>query len=346
MRESIFFASIRSFFVVLFGIMGLIIGFFLVVIVIGAMVETSEGEPEITYKYSPEIKPNALGVRKSLSSTAPVILKINFRGILGTEALNRHTIRQQLIESRERSFKDNRVKALLLHIDSPGGTVVDADAIYRAIKDYKETYKVPVFAYVDGLCASGGMYVAASADKIFASDVSIIGSIGVISPSFFNVSQLLDKVGVQSLTLSDGKGKDDLNPLRPWRKGEEDNIKAIIANFYDMFIEIITTNRPELNKAKLIDDYGANIFVATKAKEYGYIDESGYSLNQTLNELAKKIGIEDDYYQVVELESRSWITELFKSEWGLLKGRITHQVALTPDTDPKLLNQYLYLYRP
>ncbi len=345
MRESIFSAAIRAFFLALFGVAGLLIGFVVIFALVGAISDTSVAEPEIAYTYTPEIKPNADGIRKELSKDAPVILKLNISGIIGLDSLTHKAVEQQLIESRERSLKE-RVKAILLYINTPGGTVVDADGIYHAIKRYKETYKVPVYAYVDGLCASGGMYVASAADKIYASDVSLIGSVGVILPTMLNFSQIMDKIGIQSLTLYDGKGKDNLNPLRPWHKGEEDNIKNAITYYYGMFVDIVTANRPLLDKEKLINDYGANIYPANLAKEYGYIDETGHTLNDTIKLLAEKIEIKDDYYQVVALESKSWISELFKAKLDLLSGRITHQLELTPDMHPKLMQQYLYLYRP
>src|SRR5690606_9333623 len=135
----------------------------------------------------------------------------------GTESFNMNTFRAQLMESREGIFEKSPVVALLLHIQSPGGTVIDADGIYRAIKAYKAQHNIPVYAYVDGLCASGGMYIAAAADKIFASDVSLIGSVGVISPPTFNFTKTMEKLGIEALTLSAGIGKDDLNPFRPWK---------------------------------------------------------------------------------------------------------------------------------
>ena len=100
-------------------------------------------------------------------------------------------MRKMLTESREGTFKDDRVKAILLDINSPGEHGHYANGMYRALKEYKQKYKVPIIAYVDGLCASGGMYVAAAADEVYASDVSLIGSIGVITPSFFNVYKAL-----------------------------------------------------------------------------------------------------------------------------------------------------------
>lgn len=343
MRESIFFSSIRALFVALFTIVGICLGLIPVFVLIAALAGTSTTDIETTF--TQELVANANGERKSLGSDVPVILKINIDGIIGLDSLTMGMVRTQLMEAREGTLKDH-VKAILLHINSPGGTVVDADGIYHAIKEYKEKYKIPVYAYVDGLCASGGMYVACAADKIFASDVSLIGSVGVIAPSFLNFSQLLEKVGVQALTLSAGKGKDDLNPLRPWRPGEQDAIQALINYYYQLFVAIVTENRTSLDKTKLITDYGANVFNPKQAQEYGFINLSGYTQEQTLKELVKLAGITDDNYKVIEMQRKTWYSELFKSESSLLKGRITHQIQLTPELDSKLTGQFLYLYRP
>lgn len=344
MRESIFFSSLRAFFITLFSVAGFLAGLLLIATLIGSFVGTSENLPEISYKFSPSIQPNAKGIRKALSSSSPVILKINLKGIIGTDSLDQHSIRQQLIESQELTLK-NRVKGVLLHIESPGGTALDSDGIYHAIKAYKKQYNIPVYAFVDGICASGGMYIAAAADKITATDASIIGSVGVVTPPFMNVSQLLEKIGVQSETLYEGKGKDNMNPFRPWKKGEDENLKGLITYYYNAFVDIVANNRPNLSKEKLVDVYGANVYPAEQAKTYGYIDENGFSYGDTLKLLANDIGLEEDNYQVIELQSNSWFSELFRSRADLLHGRITHHVSLSPETDPKLQNQFLYLYR-
>lgn len=344
MKESILKSSIRAFFIALCGIAGLIIGIFLVILLIGSVASVSD-QPSLKYKYSPEIVQNAEGIRKEISSSAPVILKVNIHGIIGLKTLTRGAITQQLIESRERSM-DDRVKAIFLSIDSPGGTVIDSDGIYREILAYKKQYQVPVYAYIDGYCASGGYYIASAADKIFASDASLVGSVGVLLPTMMNFSQLMEKFGVQSLTLYDGKGKDNLNPFRPWREGEQDNIQDTINHYYEMFVNIATKARPALDKQKLINDYGANVFPAEIAKEHGYIDEANASYQSTLELLAKKIGIED-YYQVVELQHQNWVADIFTSETqALLSGKVTHHLDLPAEMTPELSNQYLYLYRP
>jgi len=345
MSESIFKTSVRSFFVCLFSIAGIILGLLLTACILGSII-SEDSTPTLNYVYSPEIKPNADGLRKVESETAPVILKLNIHGVIGLDGLTRKSVSTLLMESRERSFEKDRVKAILLSIDSPGGTVVDSDGIYREIKAYKEQYKVPVYAYIDGFCASGGYYIASAADKIFASDASLIGSVGVLLPSIMNFSQLMEKVGVQSLTLYDGKGKDNLNPFRPWRKGEEANIQDSINYFYDMFVTVTTADRPSLDKTKLINDYGANIYPSTIAKQNGFIDEANYTQNQTLKLLVENIGIKDDFYQVIELDHKNWLSELFQARFNLLSGKITHQISLSGDLPLELSNQYLYLYRP
>ncbi len=272
MRDSLFYSSIRSFFVALFGMIGIGFGIIPLFIILIALFSVTGGDQKAKSEYSFEVVPNAVGSRKVLSKDAPVILKLNITSVIGTEKLNMQVVRDQLTESREGIYKKDRVKALLLNINTPGGTVVDSDGIYRAILAYKERYKVPVFAFVDGLCASGGMYVASAADKVYASDVSLIGSVGVLSPSFMNFVGLMEKVGVSALTISAGKGKDDLNPLRKWRPDESDSFRKIIDYFYDHFVNIVVEGRPEVSRSKLVDEYGAKVFPATKAKEIGFVD--------------------------------------------------------------------------
>lgn len=343
-RESIFFSSLRSFFKAIFALLGISVGIIPLILVISAMSNIQEKEPELNYKLI--ALPNANGVRKNISTTTPTILQIDINGIIGLESLTSNTIQTQLVESREGDLKNDLVKAVILKINSPGGTVVDADGIYRAVKAYKEKYKVPVVAYVDGMCASGGMYVAAAADKVYASDVSIVGSVGVLIPTFVNVSQLLEKIGVQTLTISAGMGKDDLNPLRPWKPGEADNFRTLVNYYYSQFVDLMVANRPHLDREKLIKDYGAKVFPAVESQILGYIDEAGISYNQIIERLVKEIGLEGKSYQVVKMESKNWFADLFKAQSPLFTGKIEHHVQIDGMPPSKLMNQFLYLYLP
>lgn len=319
MKESIFSSSLRSLLVSFFCVIGVLLAF-IPFILFFSLFDSSEDT--ISSDYAINILPNAEGVRKKEAKTTPVILQVNIHGVIGLDQATEHNIRNMLVESRENSLKNDRVKAILLHCNTPGGGMIDADGIYRVLKEYKERYKVPVFAYVDGLLASGGMYIGAVADEIHASDISLIGSIGVITQGIFNVSNLMDKIGVEALTLYAGKGKDDLNPFRPWKPEEAENYKTIIDYYYQSFVNLVVANRPKLNRDLLVDKLGANIFPAAQALEYGLIDVADANRDSTLKKLLERIGIEDNYYQVVEMESTNWFNQLFKSESPLINGTI------------------------
>lgn len=347
MRETIFKASFRLFFLVLSAVLGVFAGILAVILFIGSLAETKEGDPDITYHYDPIIVPNAKNERKLLSSSYPVILKMNIVGEIGSETLNKKTIERMLIESRERSFKGDRVKAILLNINTPGGTAIDSNAIYQLLKSYKAQYHTPIYAYVDGMCASGGMYVASAADKIYTNDASILGSVGVILGPFMNVYKLLDKFGVASETMTAGKNKDEMNPFREWKTDEGRDLKELTNYFYEQFVDIVVANRPQISRERLKDEYGAQIFPAKIAEQHGFVDGINHTFNDALTLLAKEIGIDDDMYQVVEFESNNWLMSFLKGKinLNLLSGEIKHSLNLPPQLNPNFMNQPLYLYR-
>lgn len=337
-KNSIIYSSLRSLLSGFFLLIGISIGsVFLIFFVAAAITSTStsttlEKENEVT------ILPDASGVRTS-SSTLPVLLKISIDGTIGTENLVMEKVRSQLQESQEDNLK-GRVKGIFLYINSPGGTVTDSDGIYWALKDYKEKYKVPVIAFTEGLCASGGYYIACSADKIYSTDTTMIGSVGVIFSSFLNLTKLLEKVGVDSLTISAGKGKDDLNPLRTWKPDEAVPYKELCDFYYNYFVSIVTANRPGLSAEKLKADLGARVFAGPDALKYGYIDQTGVFYNEALTLLVKEAGLENETYQVIELTPKLDWSTLFKGS-SFLTGSMKHEVK---GFDPTLSGKFLYLY--
>lgn len=342
-RESIFRATIRNFFVGFALISGIFAAFIAMILIIAVLEESQE---TYTADLKKTILPDAQGKIAELSSSTPVILQIDIKGVVGLEKLKADHVRRQLVESRYGDLKD-RVKAILLSIESPGGTVTDADAIYRDIRHYKETYKVPVYAHIDGMCASGGYYIAMAADKIFATDASLIGSVGVLMPTFLNVSKLLTHYNIETLSLTAGKGKDELNPLRPWAPDESKNYQHIIDFYYQDFVNLVTSHRPLLAKEKLIDVYGAHVFPAKESEGYGYIDASGKSRSETLIELTHDAGLSDQPYQVVRLDSNNWFNDVFKSQqMGLFRGKVEHHLIVPGALDARLEGKLLYLYHP
>jgi protease-4 len=340
-RPSIFSSSLRAFFITIFVMAGITVGLIIMILGIGSISSTAaETTPTYTFKVLPDDEGNTA----VLSNTAPVILRVDIDGVIGVNNLTTQKMRTLLNESRQGVFKDNRVKAIFLNIDSPGGTVVDAQGIFQALKEYKERYKVPIYAYTPGLCASGGIYVAAISDKIFANDIAIVGSVGVIMSSFLNFSQLMEKIGLQQLTLSKGKDKDAMNPLRPWVEGEDEEFRNILNSSYAHFVNLIVTHRP-ISKEKLENEIGARVYPALQAKELGFVDEIENSPNQVLKQLVKASGLEGTSYQFMFAEQKTWLNELLSAKSSLLTGQVTHTLQFSPEYDPALSGKCLYLYR-
>lgn len=341
-RESIFISAIRMFFNVLGGIFGMVVG----MIVLGMSVTFLSKPAMIGEKSQVMISADAEGNRNLLSESTPAILRINIHGEIGTRDLNGKLIQSQLLDSREGLLKNGRVKAILLHINSPGGTTHDSNNIYMTLMAYKEKYQIPIYAYVDGLCASGAMYIACSADKIFSNVTGIIGSVGVLLGPNFNFSGLMEKYGIGQLTLTEGKDKDMLSPYRPWKDGEDESLQAILAYDYERFTDIVAKSRPKMDKNQLINVYGAQVFDPIKAEELGYIDQSNVRYESALTELVKAANIEGEY-QVVEMKMPYRILSgLIDGNSPIFSGKIKHSIELISGMRTEWMNRPLYLYSP
>ncbi len=343
MRESIIVASIRSLcraFAVLVGVVAALV---LITIVFALFSTPDLYPPKSTYK----IAPDAEGNRELLPLSTPAILKLDIVGVIGQGDLVAAKIRNVLSDSREGILSGDRVKAILLYIDTPGGGIDDIHGIYTALLEYKAKYHIPVYAFVDGLCASGGMYIACAADQVFATQTSIVGSVGVILGPAFNFSGLMDRYGVQALALTQGKDKDMLSPFRPWVPGEDQSLRTITAGLYDQFVSIVTDARTRMSREKLVNEYGAQVFLAKTAEQYGYIDNGDASYMLAVGELVKKASLEGHPYQVVTVgPCHPFFAELAEGKLGLLKGTLTHQIQIDPSIPPELQGKFLYLYQP
>lgn len=324
-HESVFMSSLRALFVSFFSIMGIAIAVTAVCLAYYGLASAVEEE---TFSSKVKILPDAEGSRTKLSSSTPILLQISIDGEIGKDKLTGKHIEEILLDTHEDALK-GRVKGILLVINSPGGGVNDSDIIYHLLMQYKDQYHVPIYAYVNGLCASGSYYAACAADKIYATDVSLIGSIGVLSwPPFMNLSDAMEKVGVSSLTLSAGKGKDELNPFRIWQPDEQHHYQTLINFYYNRFVNIVSSDR-KLDKEILVKDCGAKVYPASEALTIGLIDGEGYSRAKVLKELAHAAGI-DKRYQVVGFETKSWWKKLMKeeSQSPLITGKIKHELPL------------------
>src|SRR5437773_5327395 len=140
----------------------------------------------------------------------------------------------------EQARDDNRIKAIVLEIDSPGGEVTAADQIYNAVT--KARARKPVVIYMDSLAASGGYYIACGGKFLMANETTITGSIGVIIQTL-NYEQLFNKIGLASVVFKSGKFKDILNGARPMTPEERDLIQRFVMETYDKFLGIVARER-------------------------------------------------------------------------------------------------------
>jgi protease-4 len=177
-------------------------------------------------------------------------------------------------EELEKASEDDRVKAVVLKINSPGGTVSAADVIFHEIKEFKAKKNVPVVVCLQGLAASGGYYVAQAGDAVIAYPTCITGSIGVIAMKF-NLRGLMDKVGVDDDIVKSGIWKDFWSPFRPASPREKEMMQQIIDDFYRKFVDVVAQGRKmSLKETQGVAD--GRIFSASQARDLGLVDQLGY----------------------------------------------------------------------
>jgi protease-4 len=177
-------------------------------------------------------------------------------------------------EELKKAAKDDKVKALVLRINTPGGTVTASDVIFRELELFKREKPVPVIAVMMDVAASGGYYVALAADSIMAHPTSVTGSIGVIMLTF-NASGLLDKIGVTSNPIKSGERKDMGSPFRALTPDERGIFQAVIDDLHRQFVARVVERRklPEATARSLAD---GRIYTAEQALAHRLVDRIGY----------------------------------------------------------------------
>ncbi|MBP2634335.1 MAG: sppA [Firmicutes bacterium] len=181
----------------------------------------------------------------------------------GTDALIR-----QLHAARD----DQSVKAIVLRINSPGGTVPASQEVGEELKKVRELGK-PVITSMADMAASGGYWLAACTDKIYANPSTITGSLGVYMP-YSNWEELYKKIGVRQEKIKSGPHKDILSPDRQLTEEERAIIQVMVDDMYNQFVEVIAEGR-HLDQAKVRQLADGRIYTGRQAKEAGLVDELG-----------------------------------------------------------------------
>lgn len=197
------------------------------------------------------------------------VLKIH--GTIGEDS---DTYNQRwLLERISQMKNDEKNKGLILCVNTPGGAVYESDELYLAIEDYKTANK-PVYSYMESMAASGGYYISAPCDKIIANRNCWTGSIGVTIGTLYDISGLLEKAGIKTVTITSGENKAMGSSVEPLTKEQKQIFQSLVDEAYEQFVGIVAEGRDmKIRDVKKIAD--GRIYTAAQAKKIGLVDEIG-----------------------------------------------------------------------
>jgi protease-4 len=226
------------------------------------------------------------------------VLLLDLSGVLEDESLSlslgapapRVPLLARVREELVKAGADDRVRALIVKINSPGGTITASDVLYREIVAFKARRKIPVIAAIMDVGASGGYYVALAADTIVAHPTSVTGSLGVIMLTV-NAQGLMEKIGVAPLAIKSGAMKDAGSPFRALTAGEQGVFQGVIDDMYGRFVRLIAESRkiPEERVRSFAD---GRIYTAQQALALGLVDRVAY-LDEVIESAKKAAGVEE-----------------------------------------------------
>ena len=222
------------------------------------------------------------------------ILMINLQGLINNQKDHAFTgattalgMVEEVREIISKAEKDHNIKALLIKMNSPGGTVTASDIIFHELITYKKKYGVPVYFHIMDIAASGGYYISLAGDQIFAHPTSLIGSIGVIALKL-NLKSLMDKVGVDWEVVKSGDKKDFMSPFRSLTEEERKLFQGTIDHFHSRFVNVISENRSQLNSDEVSALADGRIYTSKQAVNLNLIDGIGY-VSDTIKTIKLKL---------------------------------------------------------
>jgi len=179
------------------------------------------------------------------------------------------------IEKLDKAAADRSVKAVVLRLNSPGGTVAASDIMYHQLLEFRRKTGKPVIACVLGIGCSGAYYIACGCDGIIAQPSGVLGNIGTIFQTY-SVAGTMEKIGVKAVTIKSGELKDLASPLHDLNDEEHDVLQGIIEHLSEQFFEVVRKGRKTIDKQKMDELSDGRVFTAEQALQQGLIDKIGY----------------------------------------------------------------------
>ncbi len=238
---------------------------------------------------------------------------IDIQGIISSNGQVRS---DYVTASLRAAYEDSNTAGIILRINSPGGSPVQAGHVNDEIKRLKNEHPdIPVYAVIGDLCASGGYYIAVAADRIYADKASLIGSIGVIMSSFGFVDAI-NKLGIERRVYHAGRHKAFLDPFAPEQDDEVEHVDQLLDGIYRQFVQVVKEGRGD----RLAEDdriFSGLVWTGEQSIELGLIDELG-NTDYVAREV---IGVEE----IVDFTYRDTLFEQISREIGaLFTNRLQH----------------------
>ena len=215
---------------------------------------------------------------------------------------------------------DNSIKAIILHVNSPGGGVAASEEIYREVKRIRDEKKKRIVASISSVGASGAYYISAATNKIYADKGSIVGSIGVIA-SWTNYGDLLHWAKLKDITMKAGEFKDTGSPTRDMTPAEKEYVQSLIDNMHTQFIQAVADGRNSDGRKVKVEDIQAiangKVWTGEQALSLKLIDQVG-DFQAAVDDTAKAVGIKGEPVLVHPERERKTVLDLLfgdVSEW-------------------------------
>ena len=198
---------------------------------------------------------------------------------------------QPVVGQLKKFGDDSSIKAIILHVNSPGGGVAASEEIYREVKRIREEKKKKIVVSIETVGASGAYYIASASNKIYADNGSIVGSIGVIA-EWVNYGDLLKWAKLKNIVLKTGEFKDTGNPARELTPAEQAYMQALIDNMFGQFIQAVADGRKmKFDDVKAIAN--GKVWTGEQALSMKLIDQVG-DFESAVNDTAKSVGIKGE----------------------------------------------------
>jgi signal peptide peptidase SppA len=232
--------------------------------------------------------------------TGPVVAVLQLDGVIAARGRRALSLRR-LAPALDRAFGQRDLKGVALAINSPGGSPVQSQLLFRRIRQLAEEHGVPVFAFAEDVAASGGYWLALAADEIYAEESSLVGSIGVVSAGF-GFAAVLERFGVQRRLYTAGTEKSMLDPFLPEKPQDVERLGALQRDLHDGFKALVRARRGARLKADDSVLMNGDIFTGKRALGLGLIDGIG-DLRGTLR---ARFG-DNVQFRAIAPERRRWL---------------------------------------